>query len=377
MFSEFLHVGRPNVGDRDRLIERINGALDRNWLSNNGPLVREFEQRVAEISGTKYCVATCNGTNAIQIAAKAAGIRTGDQVIVPSFTWVATAHALEWMGVVPVFCDVDEKTGTIDVAHAARLIGPETRGILGVHVFGYPCAAEPLSDLAGQYEIPLLFDAAHAFGSTYAGKPIGSFGQAEAFSFHATKWINTFEGGAVVTNDARIAEAARTMCQQGLSANRKIVGPGTVARMSEIAAAMGLTSLDAMPDFMAVNQRNYELYEAGLAGIPGVVLRQPAPGERANNQYMVIEVDARTAGVDADELNSVLHSHNVLSRRYFHPGCHQTEPYVANPAVHAPLPLPRTEALTRRVLSLPTGMSIGAAEVNGICEIIRATVSPQ
>lgn len=374
LFSEPLHVGRPNVGDRTRLLERINGALDRLWLSNNGPLVREFEERVAAMTQTKHCIATCNATTGIQIAAKASGIKTGDEVIVPSFTWVATAHALDWMGVVPVFCDVDEKSGTADVDHVRELLGPQTRGILGVHVFGYPCYVEPLSKLAQEHGIPLLFDAAHAFGCTHEGKPIGGFGTAEVFSFHATKYINSFEGGAIVTDDDEVAGNARAMRQQGLNSDHQIAGPGTVARMSEIAAAMGLTSLDAMETFLDVNHANYESYADGLAGIPGISLRPQAPGERANNQYVVIEVDVAVMGVSRDDVHVALTQNNVLSRRYFHPGCHQSEPYRANPSRHAPLPLPRTEALTERVLSLPTGVAISAADIEGVCAIIRDTV---
>ncbi|WP_204009444.1 aminotransferase class I/II-fold pyridoxal phosphate-dependent enzyme [Sphaerimonospora thailandensis] len=355
-------------------MERINGALDRLWLTNNGPLVREFEARIAALTGARHCVTTCNATTGIQIAAKAAGIRAGDEVIVPSFTWVATAHALEWIGIVPVFCDVDEETGTADVAHVERLIGPNTRGILGVHVFGYPCDIEGLSALARRYGIPLLFDAAHALGCTYRGRPIGGFGSAEIFSFHATKFINTFEGGAIVTNDDELAERARAMRQQGLDAEHRVAGPGTVARMNEICAAMGLTALEAMDSLIEVNRRNHGHYEEGLAGVAGVRVRPMAPDEHANYQYVVIEIDAEVAGVHRDVVNDILLGHNVLSRRYFDPGCHLDEPYRSNTSRHAPLPLPRTEALTDRVLSLPTGPAIGPAEISGICEIIRQAV---
>lgn len=306
-FSEPLHVGRPNVGSRDRLMERIDGALERLWFTNDGPLVREFEARVAELTQVRHCVAVSNATTGIQVAAKALGIGPGDEVIVPSFTWVATAHALDWIGAVPVFCELDEETGTADVAHVERLIGPRTRAILDVHVFGRPARIDELTKLAAAHGLHLLFDAAHAFGCTYRSKPIGGFGTAEIFSFQATKFVNSFEGGAIVTDDDALADRLRAMRHQGLNAAHEITGSGTVARMHEISAAMGLTSLESADHFTAINRRNYRLYEQYLDGLPGVRVRPQDPNELSNCQYVVIEVDAVRAGLHRDELQAVLH----------------------------------------------------------------------
>lgn len=373
-FRQPLHVGRPNIGDRGRLLERIEGALERHWLTNNGPLVREFEAKVAEISGVRYCVATCNATNGLQIAARAVGVAPGDEVIIPSFTWVATAHAMEWIGAVPVFCDIDPVTGTADPEQVERLVGERTKAILAVHVFGRPCDVDGLSEVAERNGVPLLFDAAHAFANTRGGVPVGGFGSAEVFSFHATKFVNSFEGGAVVTDDADVAERARSMVQQGLDPERRVVGPGTVARMSEISAAMGLTSLEILDRLFEVNARNHDCYERGLKGVPGVTLRGGEPGERNNRQYVVVEIDAEVAGVHRDRVHAVLHEHNVLSRRYFHPVCHQMEPYSADPGRHVRQSLAHTEALTQRVLALPTGLAVGEEEIEGVCSIIREVV---
>lgn len=372
-FAEPLHVGRPNLGDRARFLSRVNGALDCLWLSNNGPLVRELEERVAAMTGTRYCVATCNGTSALQITARACGIGAGDEVILPSFTWVATAHALEWIGAVPVFCDIDEESGTADPEQVEQLVGPRTRGILGVHVFGRPCDVSALSKVAERASVPLFFDAAHALGCTYAGRSIGSFGRGEIFSFHATKYVHSFEGGAVVTDHHDVAVRARAMRQQGIDEDRKIAGPGTVARMHEISAAMGLTSLESIDTFTAANRRNHAAYRAGLAGVPGVRLREPQPGEKSNFQYVIVEVDAEAGAVSRDALHDALTTHNVLARKYFSPVCHQVEPYRSAPYRHAPLPLPRTEALAKRVLALPTGTAVGVAEIALVCAVIRET----
>ena len=176
-FSEPLHVGRPNVGDRGRLFERIGDILDRRWLTNDGPMLRELEQRIAEVADVEHCVAMCNGTVALEIAIRALEMR--GEVIVPSFTFIATAHALKWQEITPVFCDIDPNTHNLDPARVESLIGEETTGIIGVHLWGRPCDVEGLARVAERNELQLLFDAAHAFGCSHGGKMIGGFGRAE------------------------------------------------------------------------------------------------------------------------------------------------------------------------------------------------------
>src|SRR6185369_4193577 len=208
-FAEPLHVGRPNIGDRGRLLSLINDMLDRRWLTNQGPLVQEFERRVAEHVGVEHCVAMCNGTVALEIAIRALGL-TGE-VILPSFTFIATAHALQWQEITPVFCDIDPHTHRLDPNRVESMITPRTSGIIGVHVWGRPCDVDALTEIAERRKLTLLFDAAHAFSSSRNGTMVGGFGAAEVFSFHATKFLNTGEGGAVVTNDDDLAQRMRLM----------------------------------------------------------------------------------------------------------------------------------------------------------------------
>lgn len=185
-FNEKLHVGRPNIGNRDRLFQRINDLLDRRWLTNNGSYVQEFEQRIADMIGVKHCIPMCNGTVALEIAIRAAGL-TGE-VIIPSFTFIATAHALQWQEITPVFCDIDPHTYTINPWRVEAMITPRTTGIIGVHLWGQPCNVEALTEIARKHNLKLMFDAAHSFGCSYNGQMIGNFGDAEVFSFHATKF---------------------------------------------------------------------------------------------------------------------------------------------------------------------------------------------
>ncbi len=373
-FAERLHVGRPNMGDRGRLLERINDILDRRWFTNSGKYVAEFEHRVAQIAGVKHCIAMCNGTVALEIVARALGL-TGE-VIVPSFTFIATAHALQWQGIRPVFCDIDSRTHNIDPAQVESLITPRTTGIIGVHVWGRPCDTERLERIARVHHLRLLYDAAHAFACSHRGRMIGSFGDAEVYSFHATKFINTFEGGAVVTNDSDLAARIRLMKNFGFAGYDNVIYIGTNGKMTELSAAMGLTAIESLEEIVAINRRNYELYRDGLAGLPGTELVAYDPAEQNNYQYVVVTVDRAKLGLSRDDLMRILHAENVFARRYFYPGCHRMEPYWSLYRADTPL-LPHTDALSENVLSLPTGTCIDPQMIGSVCDILQLVAAHQ
>jgi len=371
LFDEPLHVGAPNIGDRCRLLQRINDILDKRWLSNNGPYVQEFEFQIAKLVSVRHCVAMCNATIALEIAIRALGL--SGEVIVPSLTFVATAHALQWQQIRPIFCDVDRKTYTLDPVQVEKLISPQTTGILGVHLWGKVGAHKDLATLATQHNLRLLYDAAHAFNCSHNGQTVGSFGDAEVFSFHATKFFNSFEGGAVVTNDDALVERMRLMRNFGFAGYDQVDYVGTNGKMTEVAAAMGLTSLESLDHFVAVNHHNYKLYQRHLAHIPGIYLIEYDEQEQNNFQYMVVEVDEAESGISRDQLLEILWSENVRARRYFYPGCHRMEPYATlYPGQEANLPV--TEAVVKRVLILPTGTTIGDGYIEQICELIRRVI---
>lgn len=368
LFKTPLHVGRPNIGDQSRLMERFAEMLDRNWLTNNGPLVQELERRLCDFLHVKHCIAVCNATIGLELAVKAAGLH--GEVIVPSFTFVATAHALQWQEITPVFCDIDPATHNLDPAQVERMITPRTTGILGVHVWGRPCAIPALTEIANRHNLTLLFDAAHAFACSYNGQMIGGFGAAEVFSFHATKFFNSFEGGAITTNDDEMAHRLRLMRNFGFTGADRVDYIGTNGKMTEVCAAMGLTSLDSLDRFIDTNRRNYQQYRQELSVIPGLTVTTYNESEACNYQYIIVEIDPASAGIDRDLLVRVLHAENVLARRYFYPGCHQMEPY-RSLFPHAGLLLTRTENLTQRVVSLPNGTAVDADAIQGICALIR------
>jgi dTDP-4-amino-4,6-dideoxygalactose transaminase len=372
-FDEKLHVGRPNIGNRERLLERINDLLDRRWLTNDGPYVGEFEREVAKLLDVRHCVAVCNATLGLEIAIKAMGL--AGEVIVPSFTFIATAHALQWQGITPVFCDIDPATHNLDPQHVEALITPRTTGILGVHLWGRPCEVDALAQIARRHNLGLMFDAAHAFGCSHRGRMIGNFGNAEVFSFHATKFFNTFEGGVVATNDAVLAQKVRLMRNFGFTGYDEVSSIGTNGKMNEVSAAMGLTSLESLNEFVAVNRCNYERYKKGLSGIPGIHVSSYDETEKCNYQYIVLEIEEAYTGIDRDDLVQILWAENVIARRYFYPGCHRMEPYRSYyPDVG--LRLPATERLAERVLQLPTGTAVGSDHISAICRLVKMVTSP-
>ena len=372
-FQNKLHVGRPNIGNRERLLERINSLLDRRWLSNDGPYVQQLEQSIEDMIGVKHCIAMCNGTVALEIAIRALEL-TGE-VIVPSMTFVATAHALQWQEITPVFCDIDPVSYNIDPTCIEKMITPRTTGIIGVHLWGRPCNVEALAEIALRRNLKLVFDAAHAFGCSHNGQMIGNFGDVEVFSFHATKFFNTLEGGAVVTNNDELAAKIRLMKNFGFAAGYdNVVSIGTNGKMDEMSAAMGLTSLESIDEFITVNYRNYKQYRSELSDIPGVQLIDYNETEKNNYQYVILKIDENVTHISRDVLVNTLHAENVLARRYFYPGCHRMEPYQSY-FPHTGLLLPVTEQLTNQVLSLPSGTAVSDKDISLICEIIKFAVT--
>lgn len=367
-FSNPLYVGRPNIGNTQNLFARIEDMLSRRWLSNGGPFVQELEHCIEQLLGVQHCIVTCNGTMSLQIAARVLGL-TGE-VIVPSFTFIATAHALEWIGLTPVFCDVDPLTHQINPCEVERVLSPRTSGIIGVHLWGRACDVESLEQIAKSHGLELMFDAAHAFNCSRSGRMIGNFGKLEVLSFHATKFFNTFEGGAIVTNDTAIAEKARLMRDFGFLATDTVVSVGTNGKMTEVAAAMGLTGLENLNHIVETNRHNYKEYRSALMNLPGISILPFDEAEQNNFHYVIIEIEEAVFGISRDQLLQILNAEKVMVRRYFYPGCHRCEPYCSSPKYKG-LRMPITELLSDRVLALPNGTALVHGDIEKICNIIK------
>lgn len=345
--------------------------LARRWFTNDGPYVVELERRLEDHLGVRHCVTANSGSAAMLLAIR--GLDLSGEVIVPSFTFVGTAHSVAWMGLKPVFCDIDRATWNIDPTACEAAVTPNTSAILGVHLFGRGCNAAALKRIATSHDLRLVFDAAHAFGCSLEGRRVGGFGDAEVFSFHATKSFHTFEGGAVTTDDDVLASKLRAFRSHGISDLDRTIGLGTNARMSEVCAAMGLANLDSYEATLKASHTVHQAYERGLEAVPGLDLRESAINEESNWHYVVAEVEEAECGLSRDSLIEVLRSNNVLARRYFYPGCHALEPYVTEQPDAGRL-LPETERAAARSILFPAGSSMAPEDVDRVCALVRDLV---
>lgn len=364
-----LHVGSPNFGDRDVFNKYVDEIFERRWFTNSGVVEQEFEQRLCEYLGVKHCIPVCNATIGLQLCCHALEL-TGE-VIVPSFTFVATPHAVKWEGLTPVFADVDLRSHTVCPESVESLINEKTSAIIGVHVWGHPCDTNRLDQIARRHGLQLVYDAAHAFGCSHQGKMIGNFGRCEVFSFHATKFFNTFEGGAIATNDDELAEKIRLMKNFGFDGAGQVVHLGTNAKMTEIAAAMGISVFAKLDEILQANKSNYDLYRELFGSVAGINMFTYEHLEGPNWQYIVIEIDEARFGASRDQVFEHLRGQNIFAKRYFHPGCHQMEPYrTIDPRMVDRLA--STNELCNRVLCLPNGTAITTKDVGIVFDAIRS-----
>jgi len=366
-FEKPKHVGRPNMVHHDMLLRVFKSVLESQWLTNNGVQVQQFEAQLCNKLSVPWSVAVANGTLGLMIAARALMPKLGE-VIMPSFTFIATPHALAWQGYTPIFADIDPKTHVLDPIDVEKKITDRTVGILGVHVWGTPCAPKELTEIAGRHGLPLFFDAAHAFLCGPSWDRIGNYGACEVFSFHATKFFNSIEGGAITTNSPSLTLKLRELRNFGFAGDKpgdhSVYGLGINAKLSELHAAVGVMNLTGVPTFIDHNYANFTIYSEGL-DISGI--RVYPLGGNSNYQYVVIEV--LKEGLSADTLAKALWAENILARRYFSPPCHEARPYSQR---H--WELPRTEEVASRTIVLPTGMAMNQADVARVCEVIRHCV---
>jgi dTDP-4-amino-4,6-dideoxygalactose transaminase len=374
-FPEPLHVGRPSLPDKGKFLKLVDRIWETGVLSNNGPYVQELEHRFCELTGAEYAIATSNATIGLQLVARAMELE--GEIILPSFTFIATAHAFRWEGLKPVFCDVDPVTQTLDPARVEELISDDTCAIAGVELWGNPCHPA-LEEIAKANGVRLILDSAHALGcstplrpSTFNPRPSPD---AQVFSLHATKIISGFEGGMITTDSQVLAHQLRLLRNFGFAGYDDVRGLGTNAKMCEVSAAMALCSLDELSARIDHNRENYAAYVEGLSGVPGIELQIPAEPETANCQYVVIRVEETRDGFHRDGLMKALWAEGIRARRYFYPGCHGSNPYRWE-CRDAAERLPVTETLCREVLALPTGSSVGSSEVETICAIVKSCVA--
>jgi len=360
-----IPLARPGVPNPSAVAEDVEQILVSGVLTN-GPYVRELERRSAEYLGVRNCVAVASCTAGLMLLLKSANL-TGD-VIVPSFTFAATAHAVAWNCLRPVFADVDRSTLTLSAEALRQAIGVRTSAILATHIFGTPCDVDALEELAKDNGIRLFFDAAHAFGSLKRGVPVGRFGDAEVFSLSPTKVLVAGEGGIIATDDDSLAERCRVGRDYGNPGDYNCQFVGLNARMSEVHAAIALNSFTGLEERIASRNALVSLYQEELSKIPGLSFLTVPDGDRSTYKDFTIIVHRDTFGLDADELGKALASEGIETRRYYSPPVHTMQAYRWLAGANWTLPV--TEAVASRTLTLPLWAEMTETHVGRVADAI-------
>jgi len=361
-------VTRPAMPGLEGYVQMLAGIWERRQLTNQGPLHEDFERRLGSFLGVRHLSLFCNGTIALLVALEALRINSGEVITTP-FTFPATTHALYWNRVRPVFCDIDPITLNLDPAKIERLISPETRAILAVHVYGRPCGVEAIERIANVHGLHVIYDAAHAFGVRYKGDSLLNYGDISILSFHATKLFTTVEGGALVCGSEVRRQRVNSLKNFGIADEETVIGPGINGKMNELQAAFGLMQLELVEQEISDRRNLALLYTKLLAGIPGITVLADVPETEPTFAYFPVLIDASRFGMTRDELYVLLRECNVHARKYFYPLISRASCYAALPSASA-ADLPVAERISREVLCLPIYGSLEPQIVRLITGII-------
>jgi dTDP-4-amino-4,6-dideoxygalactose transaminase len=364
-FPEGVPFVRPSVPDIERVLADMTVVLSGGTLTN-GPFVQELEDRAANYLEVRHCIAVASCTAGLMLVLRAAEL-TGD-VILPSFTFAATAHAVAWNGLRPVFADIDPSTLTLSPDAVARSIGVRTTAVLATHTFGTPCDVEGLAEVAGRSGLRLFFDAAHAFGTRTASAPVGRFGDAEVFSLSPTKVLLSGEGGIIATNDDLLAERCRIGRDYANPGDYDCRFVGLNARMSEFHAVVALASLEGLDERVERRNALAASYIDALSQVPGVTFPTVPAGATSTYKDFTILIDPDEAGVSAEELARGLAAEGIQTKRYYAPPVHIMKAY-RTPAV-ANGHLPVTDRAASMVLTLPLWSSMEEDQVLAVARAL-------
>lgn len=367
MFDRLLPIAVPEIAPNGDFLGDAQRILESGQLTN-GPFVREFEAAAAAYLDMPHCVAIANCTTALLLILKVLNLR--GEVILPSFTFHATAHAVAWNGLKPVFADCDPQTFCIDFESVRSRMSASTGAILAVHLFGNPAAVEELDEISREFRVPVVYDAAHAFGASINGARVGRFGVAEVFSFSPTKLVVGGEGGLIATRDAALAQRLRAARNYGDAGDYDPEVTGLNGRMSELQAALALRGLSGLDQRIDRRNQIRLRYEERLGGVPGLTFQVVRAEARSACKDFSLIVDEAEFGAGRDWLFRALEKENIGVRRYFWPAVHRQKLYRD---VWDGRPLPATDAVSDRVVSLPIYSSLRDVDVEKVCDaILRA-----
>lgn len=366
-----IYVTRPHLPPLAEVTKLLEGVWERRVLTNGGPLHEQLESELAAYLGVKHLSLFANGTLALLVALKA--LRLQGEVITTPFSFVATSEALSWNGLEPVFADIQEGSYGLDPASIEASITPRTTAILPVHCYGFPCDVEAIQRIADDYNLKVIYDAAHAFGVECHCGSLLQHGDLSVLSFHATKVFNTFEGGAVVSPDAKTKKRIDRLKNFGFVDEVSVAANGINAKMSELHAAVGLAQLPGIDAAIAKRKRVAEIYHEQLVGVAGLDLPSFSPAIRSNYAYMPVRVTVQ-AGVTREVVVERLRAQGIVPRRYFHPLIPEFQYYRSNSSAD-PDRYPMAVQCGREVLCLPIYPELSDGEVLRISEVIRSALA--
>jgi perosamine synthetase len=356
--DRFIPVAEPLLDGNE--LAYVSDCVRSGWVSSLGKYIQEFEERFAAFCGVRHAAAVSNGTTALHLAMVALGVGPGDEVIVPTLTFIATANAVRYTGATPVFADSEPHTWNIDPQDVRRRITSRTKAIIPVHLYGHPTDLQPLLDLASERGLALIEDAAEAHGALYRGKRVGSLGQLNCFSFYGNKIITTGEGGVLTTDDDALDARVRYLRDHAMSPEKRYwhTEVGYNYRMTNLQAALGVAQMERIEEFISRKRAIAAAYNRLLGDIPYLVL--PPEAEWASSVYWMYSLLLReNAPIQRDELMRHLKSQNIDSRPFFYP-IHSMPPY------HTGQSLPVAEDLSRRGINLPSAVTLSKEDIQRI-----------
>ena len=367
IFDSLVPVSSSTLPDYSKVEERYKDTFKTGMITN-WKYVREYESSMAKYLDVKQAVAVSSATTGLLLTLKCLDME--GEVILPSFTFSVSGHVLEWNNLTPVYVDIDPETCLIDPREVEKAITPKTCAILGVHIWGNPCAADQLQDIADRHGLQLIFDAAQATGTRYLEKPVGGFGRAEVFSCSPTKVVTSGEGGIIATNDEELATKLRVGRNYGDDGSYDCDFAGINARMSELNAILGLASLEMGNDNISRRRELFGMYESRLGRLPGIKFPKTTPGGVVNGVYFTIIIDQDLFGLTRDQLYISLKSDNVDTRRYYYPALHQ-QSVNSKWADQYKGKLPVTDFMSANTLTLPMFSHMTDEEANGVCDAVE------
>ena len=356
-----IPVTRPSLPPLDTFIPYLQRIWDKRQLTNGGPFSLQLEQALCQHLGVAHVSLFASGTTALLVALQSLDL-TGEVITTP-YSFVASAHALLWRGLRPVFTDIDPMTFNLDPARIEAAITPQTTAIMPVHCYGHPCDVDAIAVIAQRHGLRVIYDAAHAFGVTHRGASLLNHGDLSVLSLHATKVFSTFEGGAIISHDLKTKQRIDALRNFGIVDEHTLEGPGINGKLNEVGAAFGLLQLQHVGSAIQRNKAIDARYRSGLAGVPG--LRSPPAGPGSNHAYFALTVGPGYRE-SRDQLHARLHRHGILARRYFYP-LFPAFPLYAD-AASGPLDAAREAA--DRVLCLPIYPDLQPADVDRIISLI-------